>query len=43
VPAEHLQWLDVEVRPLRLPGGDQVVHLVAQGLPGHLLIHRDTS
>jgi hypothetical protein len=24
---------------LRLPGGDQVVHLIAQGLSGRLLSH----
>ena len=38
-PAEHLQRLDVQVGPLRLPGGDQVVHLVARQLPGHRLVH----
>jgi hypothetical protein len=38
-PAQHLQRLDIQVRPLRLPGRDQVVHLVAQRLPGHRLVH----
>jgi trans-aconitate 2-methyltransferase len=28
-PAEHLQWLHVQVGPLGPPGSDQIVHLVA--------------
>jgi len=29
-PAEHLHRLDIQVRPLRSPRGDQIIHLVAQ-------------
>ena len=29
-PAEHLQRLHVQVRPLRPPRGDQVIYLVAE-------------
>ena len=31
-PAEHLQRLEVQVGPLRLPAGDQLVDLVAERL-----------
>ena len=42
-PAEHLERLHVQVGPLGVPGGHQVVHLVARqrrrGLASGLLVH----
>jgi hypothetical protein len=34
-PAQHLQRLDIEIRPLGPPGGHQVIHLVTQQRLGH--------
>ena len=27
--AEHLQRLDVQIGPFRVPGGDEIIHLIA--------------
>jgi len=29
-PAENLHRLDIQVRPLRSPGNDQVIHFIVQ-------------